>query len=326
MHRVAGKIHNRIKKARRIALISHINPDGDALGSLNAMAEYLHNLDKETFIFSATDVDKTFNFLPHHDKIILTSETLPHEDIDLIVILDSGDIERTGLSQIIREKQVDIINIDHHATNDHYGHINLVMEEASATTEVLYRFFRYNRIEINRDMANSILTGLVTDTDNFTNGATTAMGLAAAGEMTRFGANLRLIRQKTQQNKTLDTLKLWGVVLSRLKKEEDLELAHTYITQEDFKKYSLSEEAIQGVAGFLNDLQEAKIIAVLKEVGGNKVKVSFRTTHDHIDVAALAQTMGGGGHKKAAGVTMDGSIKDALDKILTEHRKLIIIK
>ncbi len=150
--------------------------------------------------------------------------------------------------------------------------------------------------------------------------------LAIAGEMARRGANLTLIQKNTQRNKSLDTLKLWGVILSRLVKDETTDIAHTYLTEEDLNGYDLDENAVMGIANFLNSLKEAKIYAVLRGVPGGQVKISLRTTDHATDVAAIAQILGGGGHKKAAGATISGTINEARDRLLTISKNNTIMK
>lgn len=325
MHRIAKQIHNQILGARKIAVIPHLNPDGDALGAVNALFEYLRILGKNRLAVAAGPLAAEYDFLPHNEKISLAPETIRDPEIDLIIIVDTGDLERTGLAEHLADHSAKIVNIDHHATNRHYGHFNLVLPDAAATTEIIYRFFRHNRISINRAMANAILTGLVTDTDNFTNSATTAMSLAVAGEMARAGANLGLIRKKTQQNRSFVTLKLWGLILSRLQKNEELNIAHTYITRADFEKFGLTEEAISGMADFLNNLEEARISLIIREAADGQSRVSLRTTLPDTDVSLIARELGGGGHIKAAGVTLPGTASEALKQVLTVCKKHIII-
>ena len=166
-------------------------------------------------------------------------------------------------------------------------------------------------------MATSLLTGIITDTDNFSNPATSAASLKVAGELLRIGANLKLINKKVTQNKTVNLLKLWGEVFSRLNKNESLGLVYTYITRADFERYGISDSEAEGIANFLNNLGEAKIALILKETPDGKVKGSLRTTKDDVDVSSIAQRLSGGGHRKAAGFTTEGTIEQVLNKIMS---------
>jgi len=323
MHRTAKQIHNHLKSANNLALVSHQNPDGDTLGSAVAMAEYLQTLGKEVRIFCLSPVPDKFDFLRHIG--LVSQDEKIFAQADTIAVLDSGDLKYAGVAEIIKDTAATIINIDHHATNANYGHINMVVPTASSTTEVVYNFFKTNNIHTTPSMACALLTGLITDTDNFSNSATTYTSLTAAGELLRLGANWTLINNQLVRNKSISTLKLWGVVLSRLNKKspsggspaggEEIDMAYTYLTTADIAEHDASEADVEGIANFLNKLDGAKISLFLKEMPAGKIKGSFRTTHEDMDVSALAKKLGGGGHKKAAGFTADGSITDIVNKI-----------
>ena len=237
--------------------------------------------------------------------------------IDTIVVVDSGDLRYNGIAELVKDHPATIINIDHHVTNERYGDLNLVHPTASSTCEILYHYFYHNHIPLNHRMATSLLTGLTTDTGNFTNAATSASALAVGGELIRSGGNYQLINDETLRNKSVDALRLWGVVLSRLKHEEALGITHTYITKSDLETYHVPENETEGIANFLNNLDNTRVALILKENDGGLVKGSFRTTRDDVDVSAMAKSLGGGGHKKAAGFTVAGTIDEVLNKILT---------
>lgn len=314
MHRTAQQIHNHIKNATNLALVSHQNPDGDTLGSAVAFAEYLQALGKKVRIFCLSPVPEKFDFLR---QINLVSQDVDvFAGVDTVAVLDSGDLKYAGVHEILQNTAATIINIDHHATNAHYGHINMVAPTASSTTEVVYNFFKINNISISPNMACALLTGLITDTDNFSNQATSYASLTAASELLRLGANWTMINNRLVRNKSIGTLKLWGVILGRLNKKEEIDMAYTYLTLADAVAHGVNEADVEGVANFLNKLDGTKISLFLKEMPAGKIKGSFRTTHDEVDVSLLAKKLGGGGHKKAAGFTADGTITDIVNKII----------
>ncbi len=317
----AEQIHNHLINARKVVIVPHPNPDGDALGSACALNEYLIANGRESIIFCSTPIGQKLNFLPN-TPFVHTDESIFFDyKIDTIVVLDSGDLRYAGINKIVKNHPAYIINIDHHATNENYGHFNLVKTNASSTTEVLYRYFEINRIPVSRHMATNILTGLITDTDNFTNSATTPSSLATAGELVRLGANFKMINFFTQKDKSMNILRLWGSALSRLRKNDELNLAYTYLKLSDFQNTDLSENDGDGLANFMNNIDGADITLILKETTDGKVKGSFRTTAEDIDVSALAKKFGGGGHKKAAGFTADGTIDEVIERILTLNKK-----
>src|SRR3989344_781129 len=245
MQRTAHQIHNHIKNANKLALVSHPNPDGDTLGAAMAFAEYLQTLGKEVKIFCLTPVPDKFSFLKNIHLVTQDPETFL--DMDTITVLDCGDLRYAGVVELLKDHAATIINIDHHATNEKYGHMNMVVVGAASTTEVVYNFFKINSVRISPSMATALLTGLITDTDNFSNSATSYTSLTAASELLRLGANWNTINNSLVKNKPLAILKLWGLILSRLNKkspyggspegrEDAFTMAYTYLTREDVAK------------------------------------------------------------------------------------------
>ncbi|MBT4121020.1 MAG: bifunctional oligoribonuclease/PAP phosphatase NrnA [Candidatus Magasanikbacteria bacterium] len=317
MHRTAKHIHNEIKKADKILLICHQNPDGDALGSISALAHFLDIVGKQYETFCLTESSKHLSALPHIVIPNADRSIWQNANHDLIIVLDSGNLEYAGIDKYIEKlnHEPTIINIDHHPTNNKFGSYNLVIEEASSTTEILYFFFKYNNIEITKNMAMALLTGLITDTENFSNSGTTENSLKVASSLIHRGANFNQVKTWFLKNKPVTTLKLWGVVLSRLTLHEKSDVIYTYITQNDIKSHGGDETESEGIANFLNNLSEGQASLFLKEQVGGKFKGSLRTTRDGVDVSVIAEQLGGGGHKKAAGFSIDGPVEDALNQI-----------
>ena len=165
-------------------------------------------------------------------------------------------------------------------------------------------------------MSTALLTGIITDTGNFTNSATTPSAMLVASELLRTGGNLNVINQNTVYNQTLGSLKLWGTALSRLTRHDDQNITYTYITQKDLMECDVNDNETEGIANFLNNLDGGNISMILKETKDGQIKGSLRTTSDQHDVSSMAKQLGGGGHKKAAGFTVGGTIEEILKKIL----------
>ncbi len=318
MQQIARQIHKYLQGVKNALIVPHQNPDGDAIGSALALAEYLENSGIKPTVFCVTPLQPKFHFLPRAEYVSDNAAIFQNQEIDTIIVLDSGDLRYAGIDKLATDHPADIINIDHHPTNEKYGHINLVVPRAAATAEIIYHFFKYNGIRLSHRMATALLTGIITDTDNFTNPATSTSALQVAGALLRQGGNLKLINNHMVKNKTINSLKLWGEVLVRLNKQEGMNLAYTYITQADLKKHDVGDVEAEGIANFLNNLDGADISLILKETAEGKIKGSFRTIRDDIDVAALARKFGGGGHKKAAGFTTGGTMEEILNRILTD--------
>lgn len=315
MKTISKQINQYLKQAQAVIIVIHTNPDGDAIGSATAMFEYIQNhLKKDVDIFYSGEKNNNLNFLNHYYKLTTNEDIFNQNLYDTLLILDTGDLKRAKLDNKIQRHHKYLINIDHHETNQNFGHLNLVNKNASSTAEIIYRFFYHNNIKINEKMATALLTGIITDTDNFTNSATTTTSLNISSELLRAGANLNTVNSQTVKNKTIENLKIWGIAFERLEKHPNMDLTYTYLKQTDFEKNNL-EDAVDGVTNFLNNLNETKIAAIFKEIEKNKHKVSFRTTDDRVDVAKLAQKLGGGGHKKASGFTQEGTVESILKNI-----------
>ncbi|MBI4427054.1 MAG: bifunctional oligoribonuclease/PAP phosphatase NrnA [Candidatus Magasanikbacteria bacterium] len=317
MHRIAKQIHNEILNAKKILLVPHQKPDGDAMGSVSAFSHFLRNIGKPHDAFCLTPITSRLANLPHLIKISTDPNIWNTAEYDVVIVLDSGDLNYAGVEALAKNlpPRTIIINIDHHISNKKFGHHNLVIPTASSTAEVLHFFFRQNNIGISKNMALALLTGLITDTENFSNPGTTEHSLKVASELIRHGANFNLIKNWFLRDKPMEALKLWGVALSRLAKNEKLDIVYTFITLEDLKTHNASETESEGIANFLNNINEGRASLVLKETWDGKIKGSFRTTRDDFDVSLIASTLGGGGHKKASGFLIAGEINEALEKI-----------
>jgi phosphoesterase RecJ-like protein len=313
----ASAIHKHLQKANKVMIVPHQNPDGDAIGSAIAFHEYVTSLRKPAVIFCVTPLNEKLAFVAQGTPVYSDPKHFSDPDIDTIVTLDSGDLRYNGIAEHVKEHPATIINIDHHATNEHFGHINLVIPTAASTTEVLFRFFRHNRVRISQKMATSLLTGLTTDTGNFTNAATSSSALQASGELILLGGNFNLVKSQTLKNKSVEALRLWGRAFSRLQKDERLGITHTFLTQADLRELGASEHEYEGISNFFNNIENTNITLLLVEKSDGTIKASFRTTRDDVDVSAIAKSFGGGGHKKAAAFSMVGTIEEILNKVLT---------
>lgn len=320
---ISTKIYEAIQNAERIIIVPHQDPDGDALGSVSAFAYLLKRMNKSFALFCVTPVIDKAITLPHIVKIETDPSVWGKHDFDLVIILDTGDIKRSGIGEHLKKlKDAVIINIDHHPTNTQFGKYNLVIPQASSTAEIIYFFFKHNNLPIDKNIAVSLLTGLITDTDNFSNGATNQASLKIASELIHRGANFNMIKTWFLKNKSITTLKLWGVALSRLAKHEKHDIVHTHIKRSDLEETKANEEETDGIANFLNNVGEGRASILLKETADGKIKTSLRTTKEDFDVGALAKALGGGGHKKASGFTMEGTIESVLVKIGEEVEKM----
>jgi phosphoesterase RecJ-like protein len=226
-----------------------------------------------------------------------------------MAVFDAGDLRFAGIADLVAAmpRRPFILNFDHHATNERFGDVNVLDVTASSTAEVVYNFFRDCGKDIDKAIATCLLTGILTDTGNFSNPATSKSSLEAASDLLGRGGKIQEVANRLMRNKSMESLRLWGDVLSRLKYNEKLGVASTVIFNKDLEREGVEDEQIEGVSNFLNNFLDVKIVLVLRELPGGLVKGSFRTA-ENVDVSLIAKVLGGGGHKKAAGFTVPGRV------------------
>lgn len=315
------KAYLQIKKAKRVLVVSHVSPDGDALSSVGAILELLKILDIECVAFCGGRRTSTFDYLPHAEKILQDEKEIGDlETFDLIITLDCGSLSRTGLSDEIKKAksakpETYIIEFDHHPKVDDYADLEIRDPEKAATVEIIYNFLKENKVVINKNLANCILTGIMTDTGNFLYPNASDENLEIASKMMSLGAQFPKIINSTLRNQNIFTMKLWGMAMNNLKISKKYNIAYSVITDEDLEKLGPKEETKQylegdifgDIAGFLGNLAEVKAIMFLRQ-DGDRIKGSLRTSRPDMDISGLAQYLGGGGHPKASGFSLEGRI------------------
>lgn len=299
--------------AKHSLLISHKKPDGDTLGAMLAFSNALDSVGAAHTRFCVDEMPAPYRFMPGSYSVMSDARRALFARPDVVILFDAGDLVFAGVQELVARilPKPTIINIDHHHTNSLFGDINAVVTDAASTTEVVHRLLCANNIFIEQSIATCLMTGLCTDTGNFTNPATTTSALKLGGELLARGAKFGSIFRALWKNKSVGSLKLWGIALERLRFKG--EVATTALFERDLKECGSDEEATEGISNFLSAVLNVPIILVLRETADGKIKGSFRTTIDR-DVSALAVSYGGGGHKKAAGFMISGKIEETSDE------------
>lgn len=298
--------HDALTRANKVLIVAHKKPDGDTLGASAAMLNFCRRRDIAANAFCLDAPPPQYGYIPRVDEFTADPAVFG-ETYDVLAVFDSGDLRYAGVADLVAGMPAKpaVLNFDHHATNERYGDMNLLDTGASSTAEVVYEFFRAVGVEIDRDIATCLLTGILTDTSSFSNPGTTQGSLEAASELLRSGAKIQEVANKLMRNKSIPALRLWGQVLSRLKYNPTLGVASTAIFSGDLA--DIDGEHVEGISNFLNQFLDVAVVLVLTEQSGGKVKGSFRTAED-LDVSVPAKLLGGGGHRKAAGFTIPGRI------------------
>lgn len=334
-----------ILAARNILLVTHERPDGDGLASLCALSVFLDTLKKEQTLYCADPAQDYFSFLPNINKLIsgkinpsidasqplpgmgkglpetTTSKPLLGKEggaldfsvFDLIIVLDCGSLGRTGLQPEIsgRGKNQFVIEFDHHPKTEDYSDLE-IRETRSSAAEVLYYFFHYNGLPLSKDIANCLLTGILTDTGNLLFGAVTPETIRISSLLLLHGATFPKISKHTTQNKSLAAMKAWGKILDNLKLNKKYSIAYSVLTFseiEDLKKNFGSEILLDAATDILNNVDEVKAVVFLREEEPGKIRGSLRTKNNKVDVSRLAAILGGGGHPRAAAFRLSGHIE-----------------
>jgi phosphoesterase RecJ-like protein len=306
--------HDALTKAKRVLIVAHKKPDGDTLGASSAMLNFCRQQGIAATAYCLDPVPEQYRFMPGTEDYSYDPTVFSDPSYDLMAVFDAGDLRFAGVADLVAAmpRRPFILNFDHHATNERFGDVNILDVTASSTAEVVYNFFGDCGKDIDKDIATCLLTGILTDTGNFSNPATSKTCLKAASDLLGRGGKIQEVANRLMRNKSMESLRLWGNVLSRLKYNGKLGVASTVIFNKDLEREGIDDEQVEGVANFLNNFLDVKIVLVLRELADGKVKGSFRTAED-IDVSLLAKILGGGGHKKAAGFTVPGRIVETPD-------------
>lgn len=301
------KTYNKIKQANNILLVCHEKPDGDAVASVCAMIDFLASLNKKYTAYCTDLPGSNLLFLPHAEKIQAQYDFI-FADFDLILVFDCAQLERTKLTAEITNKNINqfVVNFDHHPQVDNFADLDLKNPHAASTTEIVYDFFAANQIEITKNMATCILTGISVDTGSFVYQATSSKTMDISSLMLRRGAKMNEILSNVWKNKKTSTLNILGLVMARIKINKKYNLAYSVLTAAETA--GVPEEEFDGIASIISTLANVKGVIFLREYMTGVIKGSIRSNHPQADISLLAHFLGGGGHAKASGFFMKGQL------------------
>ena len=301
------KIGEAIKKAETILLICHKSPDGDTLGSGLGLYHSFKEMGKIPTVACIDPPSPEFSFMP---AVEMVQVGIDHINYDLIFTLDAGATHLTGVDEKFPElfnKSREVINIDHHPTNDFYGKYNLVMAKAAANTMIVYQMLVDLELPIPRNTATCLLTGLYTDTGSFMHSNTNQDALMIAARLLAKGADLRSISKEIFRTTKISTMKLWGRVLKGTYQTPE-GVTMSVVTKKDFEETGADYSEMSGVVDYVNSVPNSVYSVILTE-RDEVVKGSLRTLHDNVNVSEIASQFGGGGHVKAAGFSVKGKLE-----------------
>jgi len=302
-------IKEEIEKAKKIVILTHESPDGDAIGSSLAMYLALKSINKEVDVI-IPEYSRTFSFLPGAEDIKQSSQ----EFYDLAIAVDCADIKRlNGWSNYFEEAKT-TISIDHHGSNKMFADYNYVDPVSPACAQILVVVLQFLEIEITKEIGNCLLTGIITDTGGFKYPGVTTETFEFASWLLRIGVNVSDIYKRVLQVKTKPNFELSKLVIDRLEFFENEKITFTYITKEDEKNVNANTGDHEGLVEIGRDIEGVEVSIFLRETDKG-FKVSLRSNNT-VNVSDVCILFGGGGHPRAAGCNIQGTLEQAKQKII----------
>ncbi|AET70026.1 exopolyphosphatase-like enzyme [Desulfosporosinus orientis DSM 765] len=300
-----------LRKAPKVALFSHVSPDGDCLGSMLAIGRSLENLGKEVIYYNPDPVPKNLLFLPGVSQI---TRQLPALLPEVLMFVDCTDLGRVKLTKPDIPKANTVLNLDHHISNQAFGHINWIDEKASATGELALSLVTLLGVEIDTDMATNLYTAIVTDSGCFQYSNTTAQTHRLTAQLLDRGIDLANIHHHIFDQKPLSQIRLLQYALNGLELYAEGQLAVMSLRAEDFHKSGAEQELSEGLVNHARSIAGVEVAILLKEIGVKEIRAGLRSNR-WLDVNKIAAQFGGGGHNRAAGCTFMGPMEEAKLKL-----------
>ena len=313
------EILKQIQKAEKIVILTHESPDGDAVGSSLAMKLILEKLEKTADVI-IPEYSRLFNFLPPAEEIMIDSEI---KNYDLAISVDCATLKRMAKKEYFENAKSTIV-IDHHGSNTMYGDLNYVNPASPACCEVIAGMLKYYEIDITKDIGTCLMTGIITDTGGFRHVGITPETFEFTAELLRKGVNVSDIYQRVLETKTKSSFELARRAMNRLELLEDGKIAFTYINKKDEEEVNAEAGDHEGIVENGRSIEGVKVSVFIREKEENLYKVSMRAGNgSNINVSDICYVFGGGGHPRAAGALIQGTVEQAKEKLVKEIKKVI---
>jgi len=308
-----GRVIEALKRDGRVVITSHLNPEADAIGSAMALGLALESFGKRPYLYNVSGVPRNLKGLPKAESV---SNRLPDWKPEILAVLDCGDFSRIGKEASEAYKDIPmIINIDHHPTNDGFGHIQWVEPQRSSTGELIARLLDEMGVKWTPDMATWILAAIVADTGSFKFSNTRAETFYTAGKMASYGAKPEVVATSLFGNMPEKVLRLLVMALGTLDIDRKRKIAVMRVTQEMFRQTGTGPEDVEGFVEYPRTLEDIEVAALFRENNSGGYKVSMRSNRS-VDVGAVSLVFGGGGHAEASGFSIQGGFEHAKEKLM----------
>ncbi len=312
--KVPPELLSLITSAKSFFIATHINPEGDAIGSAAALAIALESIGKDIYLFDRDPVPEVYRFLPHSEGF---TNIIPASTFDVMIIVDCGDIERIGSkAPESRHRAV----IDHHITERPFGDIRWVTPHASATGEMIYSLLNSLGIKITRDIAVNLYTAIVTDTGFFRYANTTPDAMMTCGELIDLGVDPSEVNEAVSESFSLNKFKLLSRVLSTI--QMDGKTAWLTVTNQMYEETGTSAADTENFVNYPLIIRGIAVSVLFRQLDPDLWKISLRSKR-RLDVASIAEEFGGGGHKNAAGCNVKGDLHYVRDLVINSVKRAI---
>lgn len=309
-----------IKSSKNILIVSHVNPDGDTLGSMCALYSAIEKrYKKKCEMLILSKLPKVYEFLPNISEAKSLDKLDKSRIYDLVIAVDIASLDRILEAQVLFNKAKFTINFDHHKTNNGYGSMTFVEPNASSTGEVIYKVLKNNGWDIDIDTANCLYTAILTDTGGFRFENTSAEVLKISSELVELGVNPMCVYKKCFESKTKAMVLFQAYCVGKSVFVDDDKIAYSIVYRKDMEKFCAGDDYTDGIAEKLRSINSTQVSFVVKQVDARTCKISMRSKK--IDIAEVCSVFGGGGHKFAAGCTIKSTPEDSVNKLLAEIRK-----
>lgn len=304
-----------IREGDDFLVVSHLSPDGDAISSTSAIGLILESLGKRYRLINEGHTPDKYRLLLAHQPISDYSSDEPKERYERVISVDCADYARIGNVHRLFAEGVQLLNIDHHPTNDHFGAVNLIRTDAAATVEIIYELAEALEVNWTKPLANCVYAGLLTDTGGFRYSNTTSNVLAVAERMLRQGAEGALLSERLLETMTYAQIQLLREALATMSFTEDRRIAWMCVSTSLIASLGANDEDTEGLVNLPRNVEGVEVGMLFKQRNELTVKVSLRSA-GKVDVSQIAKRFGGGGHVRASGCTVTGEIDDIVQKFV----------
>ena len=313
-NRSLSEIADLLRSKQRFVVMSHVRPDGDALGCTLAMGLCLRQMGKDVTMWNEEGCLEKFGFLPH-SNLVQQPPAVP-ESFEVAIVLDTAVKERVGTCLAAVKHADTWLNIDHHVSNPRFGDLNHIDSTAPATGQILFELFRQGELPLTYEMADCLFVAISTDTGSFQYPSTTARTYEIGAELVRMGAKVGELSQKLYESYPRRRLELLKSLLNALQFTSDNRVASFALTQAASASLGVKPEDNEGLIDYIRAVEGVIVAAFFEELDEQRVRVSLRSKDPRADVCKIAQQFGGGGHTLAAGIRMRGPLEEAQKRVL----------